>query len=46
MFVKKSCETVLKIVLYVEVSQKLLAKQSYSDADPDELCLKQQIRMY
>ena len=46
MLVKKRSETLLKIILYVEISQKLLAKQFVQNAHPDELCLKQQIWIY
>ena len=38
--VKKRSETLLKIIFYKEISQKLLAKQYVQNAHPNELCLQ------
>ena len=46
MLVKKRSETLLKVMLYVEISQKFSPNSYVQNAHSDELCLKEQIWLY
>ena len=45
MLAKKRSETLLKIILYIEITQKFIGNSYVHNAHP-ELCLKQQIWIY
>ena len=46
MLVKKRSETLLKVILYVDISQKLIAKQLHSERTSWWVVFQQQIWIY